>query len=148
MAKRERIYRGFVPDDDGDRTIRIDGEQIRGRWVYGGPPKLGEAEPDREGLPVIPETVGEWTGLTDRAGNKIYEDDIIEACFKPGQYGVIRFGVYKNPFNDDKFAGHAGFYVEWIIGDEKDITRKDLGYWCLLKSGTGNIWENPDLLDD
>ena len=92
MAKRERIYRGFVPDDDGDRTIRIDGEQIRGRWVYGGPPKPGEAEPDREGLPVIPETVGEWTGLTDRAGNKIYEDDIIEACLNPANmelYGSV-----------------------------------------------------------
>ena len=165
MAKRERIYRGFVPDDDGDRTIRIDGEQIRGRWVYGMPSTDGRYILDDFGRPyrlpgethdtlshsahlVVPETVGEWTGLTDRAGNKIYEDDIIEACFKPGQYGVIRFGVYKNPFNDDKFAGHAGFYVEGIIGDEKDITRKDLGYWCLLKSGTGNIWENPDLLDD
>ena len=146
MAKRERIYRGFVPDDDGDRTIRIDGEQIRGRWVYGGPPKPGEAEPDREGLPVIPETVGEWTGLTDGGGTKIFEEDVLD------------FSIFDHNGNDTQYTGvivYSGSrFSVWRYYDSEYYGPNgpfDLDMVCAQDCETeviGNIWENPGLLGD
>lgn len=41
-----------------------------------------------------------------------------------------------------------GFYVEWVSDRDRNIHRKDLGYW--LSAGTaeivGNIYDNPELL--
>lgn len=146
MAKRERIYRGFAPDESGDKVVTVNGEQICGRWVYGGPPKPGADEPGGQGLQIVPETVGEWTGKLDRVGNRVYEDDIFYACLRLEQHGAVTYGAYANPFNDDKFSEHVGFYVDWKTGAEKDISRKDLGFWCSISRVIGNRWETPDLL--
>ncbi len=92
---------------------------------------------------VIPETVGRCTGQPDKNGRTAFEDDLIKNF---GDIGVIRYGEYKNPFNDDKFTKHIGFYVEWLSGSDKDTLRMDLGYWLPVVEIVGNIHDNPEML--
>ena len=72
-----------------------------------------------------------------------FEFDLIKHHFG-NEVGVIRYGPYRNPFNDDKFAEHIGFYVDWIAGEDKKVLRKDLGYWLAVTEIAGNIFENSN----
>lgn len=92
---------------------------------------------------VIPETLCQFTGLCDKNGNKIWENDIIKYHF--GEiYAPIKYGYYQNCFDSQK-AEHIGFYADWT-GDK--CLRKDLGYWINMVDAipVGNIFDNPELL--
>lgn len=94
---------------------------------------------------VIPETLCQFTGLCDKNGKKIWENDIIKYHF--GEiYAPIKYGCYQNCFDSQK-AEHVGFYVDW--SDDKCL-RKDLGYWIDMVDTmpVGNIFDNPELLQE
>lgn len=77
----------------------------------------------------LPDTLCLYTSISDIDGKDVYTNDIIEVTTDFGKsIGIIRFGKYQNAF---AFAngGHIGFYIEWVIGEKKDILLKDLGYW-------------------
>lgn len=95
---------------------------------------------------VDPESVCQYTGLTDKNGRKIYEGDIVRDHFDASVMGIVRYGEYRSVFNDDAFTGHVGFYIEWQ--KRKDVLRKDLGYWARNSEFIGNIFDNPELLEE
>lgn len=89
-------------------------------------------------------TICQYTGLTDKNGRKIWENDIVKYHFGD-DVAPIRFGVYQSCF-DSTITGHVGFYVDWSA---KIAHRKDLGYWVNMIDCNviGNIFDNPELLE-
>ena len=131
------------------REILFRGKQVdNGEWVEGDIHKNTEfskahIHPNGErvrSFDVLPETVGQYTGLTDKNGRKIFEGDIIickkEICgnfidscveigfveMKHGAFGLHRKQGYYRPFKD------------WLEDYEYEII--------------GNIHDNPELKED
>ena len=94
---------------------------------------------------IYTSTLCQFTGLCDKNGNKIWENDIIKYHFGEN-YAPIKYGCYQNCFDSQK-TEHVGFYVEWSDGK---CLRKDLGYWNNMVDTmpVGNIFDNPELLQE
>lgn len=117
--------------------------EYKGEWVYGYFHKTykGECyiiEISKTGLvlpgrQVVPESVGQFTGLKDDKGiTELYEGDIIKFGAQFGSIGVIKF-IQRN----------AGFEIKDKWGDWNWL------YDVLASTNTellGNIHENPELL--
>lgn len=87
-----------------------------------------------EGFPVDPETVGQFTGLTDKNGKRIFEGDIVRDGYL---FGKVVFATAQ-----DGFDGMAGFMVD----DIDDGLQNYNGFWHEVKV-IGNIHDNPELLE-
>lgn len=85
--------------------------------------------------PVIPETVGQCTGLKDKNGKLIFEGDIVKDS-DSGLFGEVIFATAA-----DGFDGMTGFMVD----DVDDGFQNYNGFWLLVKI-IGNIHDNPELL--
>jgi uncharacterized phage protein (TIGR01671 family) len=88
---------------------------------------------------VIPETIGQYTGLKDKNGKKIFEGDI--HCHQE-RYYVVRFGKHADTFySGDRY----GWYLEEIGGNRVESFD---GFEYLFVNIVGNIHDNPELLED
>ena len=99
---------------------------------------------------VDPSTVGQYTGLTDKNGTKIFEGDIVknEWCFIKGN-SIVRFGEYKSrDSSNDYQCGHLVFYLEHISDFNKGAVRKDIMYFANKCEIIGNVFDNPKLLKE
>lgn len=81
---------------------------------------------------VIPETVGQWTGLFDKNGKKIFEGDILDT---PGW--IVSYCADTNA----GLGMNAGWYIQ----------RDNFTSWLELENSEGhvvlgNIHDNPELL--
>ena len=130
---REILFRG--------KRIRPDNDTGKIEWVYGlymtvyGTPNI-ELEDGRE-CDVDAETVGQYTGLTDKNGTQVFEGDIL----KSKEYGRQQ--------GDKNFSGYDIFEVRFVDGAYV-IRNSDRLFYLLRgadKEVIGNIYDNPELLE-
>ena len=159
------------------REILFRGKQEEGRWVEGvyfkhdtvkvcfssDDPKPRHLiiqdgfcdwgfEPPIHCVDVDPATVGQFTGLTDKNGKRIFEGDIIQYSIEEDQavfVGAVKFGEF-NPDGGALLNTNVGFSVEMVDQEGKrTYMRKDIGFWVKFRQVEviGNIHDNPKLLE-
>lgn len=111
---------------------------------------------------VVPETVGQYTGLTDKNGTKIFEGDIVE-YITFGDFdcqSIVKFGKYDQDGSGGEYHPEhcLGFYVDVDNFTCPDWCKNNPDYFCdYLKQQNilevantceviGNIHDNPELL--
>ena len=80
---------------------------------------------------VIADTVGQYTGLTDRNGNKIFEGDIVNILTENEEIGIIVYEDGGFIVRADKFSVD---FINNINGTDVEVI--------------GNKYDNPELLGD
>lgn len=108
---------------------------LTNRWAYSRCPD-GELHYGTVVHDFIPETVGQFTGLTDANGTKIFEGDILDT---PDRLVKVTW-----------FPGNAQFDCDFIkyahgiiIKNFKGIDPRDFHLYEVI----GNIHDNPELLE-
>lgn len=144
---REILFRGKAINRRADMSYCSNYKD--GDWVYGlvtKPfdkrfPKLPAEMRNTDGISRIEvdyRTVGQYTGLTDKNGNKIFEGDILGGLIDYNAKRYINavvefsdgsFGVRDNRCGCNRFTAFTGF--------------------CNMKwEKIGNIYDNPEMLED
>ena len=143
---REILFRGKRRDN---------GEWVHGTYLhqtlfYGEPTddhwiiEHGEFDIDfYDAYRVTPETVGQYTGLRDRNGKKIFEGDIVTTKYKLGRGGYYTFEVYYNE-NLCQFALtiNSGSYTKNKQYDWLQLTALKANKIEVID----NIHDNPELM--
>ena len=83
-----------------------------------------------EFIEVDPDTICQFTGLTDKNGKKIWENDIVVLAGACGRFvckwaDYIAKFIFENDFSSSDFVCYRGAEIEVV----------------------GNIFDNPDLLE-
>ena len=93
---------------------------------------------------VDPETVCQFTGLTDKNGNKIWENDVCQYIDSDGYETefVVKYGRHEG-----QHGINLGFYIEW---SEMDGYREDICFWAEERDieVIGNIFDNHKLAEE
>lgn len=142
------------------REILFRGKRIdNGEWVYGYLVHRSKhwREPDDryfiifdgefqydvyDGEEVDPDTVGQYTGLTDRKGHRIFEGDIVNHV---GAHFPIRCLV---KYGAGEFSHGYHKYMGWVMEDIEDeewdkFNCNDVDGFEII----GNMFDNPELLN-
>lgn len=135
------------------REIKFRGKRTdNGEWVYGSLDSSGETpfitwqEIDSDGdtapwfVEVQENTIGQFTGLKDRNGNEIYEDDVAESPTIDPIFGDPIIDM----FDATVIEFHDGAFVVNYNNGSRRIYLSDLVEYVTIK---GNIHDNPQLLE-
>ena len=117
------IYGNFISDCEGNPHI------IEPRFFCEDGHHLQYEDNTDTPVFIIPETVGQFTGLTDKNGTKIFEGDIL-TIENEGVYAAIKYN-----------ESNAAFYVE--DEDHEDYLGEA---WETDVVIIGNIHDNPESL--
>jgi len=137
-----------------NREIKFRGKNCIGKWRYGNLEIKREITDEKtyesiriSGINtsnytsgIIPETVGQFTGLYDKNGKEIYEGDIIDfiyspTCLNKRFIGFVGFTEYKHscvivPNIPSEFRTNE-FHIENAMNGEI----------------IGNVYDNPELIN-
>lgn len=131
---REILFRGKHSEksrwDYGDLYIDHDKVYIGMRETMHGVRVHGE---------VIPDTVGQYTGLTDKNGKKIFEGDIVRFSLITGR-SLVPQGLRQVTFSAGSFMIEDPY-----SGDDETISRIAASVEFEV---VGNIHDNPDMIAD
>ena len=134
---REILFRGKLKVDNG--------EHKKGDWVFGDLVRIKDGEKTSTMIygfgEVDPSTIGQYTGLTDKNGKKIFEGDIVEGnCHSRWSHRLQRCVVV---YDRDSFKSrhylifpNEKHYFEYKVLFSKDVVV------------IGNIHDNPELLKE
>lgn len=141
---REILFRGQTRRH-GEQVLMGTGEKLPGRWVYGGVLQGTGAysiiyggenvEKPREGMDkwvVYTDTVGQYTGLVDNNGRRIFEGDILAGAWN------TKLVIY---FDEDYLQFRAREVS--LYARENPIDYYNNGELEVI----GNIHDNPELLE-
>ena len=144
MNTREILFRGKRIDNGewiiGDGIHKPKSINYKGTvWID------GMEDRANDWIPIIPETVGEYTGLKDKNGVKIFEGDIVkgQSLYKYGGFeylGVVRWG-------------NQNYLIGWLVSNASgDWDLRACSAKISLDNITGeiigNIYDNPELLKE
>lgn len=142
---REILFRGKRTDN---------GEWVYGNYCYaelidksGYEDLIIEQPADGETRRVIPETVGQYIGLSDKNGTKIFEGDILKCCDDKIGFEFMAIAEFGNPNGTYSW----GWQLKPISGDT--FVNPDILLWVETEeTGSiceviGNIHDNPKLLE-
>ena len=94
---------------------------------------------DYEEYQIDQNTIGQYTGMKDKNGKKVFEGDIVHVCDDDG----IDIGVVK--YNED-FGKYIVVYSQ-VSGNWFDFEGTDGEFLAIFCSEViGNIYDNPELL--
>lgn len=126
---REILFRG-----KGDKKYN------GGMWYFGVPIRCYDGDwqicTNNSKRTVIPETIGQYTGLADKNGTKIFEGDIVKR-FLLGKMYIFQIG-YDNGLTS--FIGQAGIKFTTFDYDPAEFDSAEFEV-------VGNIYDNPELLE-
>lgn len=121
------------------RRILFRGKNLFGKWIEGdliqyiiyGKMHIARNSWGAGGQEVVPETVGQYTGVTDENGNKIFEGDIVwdnyeeERGIVQWDNDTVRFIITCSTFTVD---------FDSVCGEELEIV--------------GNVYDNAELIKE
>ena len=144
---REILFRGKLKVDNG--------EHKKGDWVFGDLVRIKDGEKTSTMIygfgEVDPSTVGQYTGLTDKYGKKIFDGDIIKSdngriC----AISVVLYGKFEPKLFYDLLEETGWRPKEKMYGLFAKSTKGEemlLSECSRLIEVIGNIHDNPELLE-
>ena len=132
------------------REILFRGKRVdNGEWIQGdivqfpvhGVVRIVEQEPSYKDAEVDSDTVGQYTGLTDKNGRKIFEGDIIHLEYSQVFFGGEYFGEYTA-----EVSYKEGCFITDGINNGDEIETPLSGFDNDEVEIIGNIHDNPELL--
>ena len=126
---REILFRGKLP--------------YSGNWTHGGLVErdgrayiVGVSKSLRiDGVEVVPETMGQFTGVTDENGVKIFEGDIVKGMFLFGM-SINAVAIFKD----------GSFGLKWYRGSVEEFSAFSCFHNFTFEV-IGNIFDNPELME-
>lgn len=142
---REILFRAKAINRDPDREYRTNYKN--GDWVYGLVttmyddrfPNLPAEMKNTDGVSGIDvdyRTIGEYTGLTDKNGTKIFENDILQVNYHGDEIG--RVCIYYN----------YAMYLRDIIHGDVDFETLGMLNANYQLEVIGNVYDNPELIEE
>ena len=139
-SEHEILFRGQTRRR-GEKVRMADRAPVEGNWVYGGvfaPNQTGDfaviyGYDPVEKHSVYRDTVGQYTGLKDKNGKRIFEGDIVN---------------YNGTAHQVVFEQRGGCAYFGIVMDDTETWMFDASVPAYIMEIIGNIYDNPELLEE